>query len=114
MLRKLISIGLAGLLMLSCITGALATSAEPAETGNAEDIYVPDSETYEDDFQTEYWEPLPDLTEEENAYDKLVALYNALGVPCSITYSDFSAAFAASAGKSNGFFSSGTGPFRLP
>lgn len=96
MLRKLISIGLAGLLMLSCITGALATSAEPAETGNAEDIYVPDSETYEDDFQTEYWEPLPDLTEEENAYDKLVALYNALGVPCSITYSDFSAAFAAS------------------
>lgn len=96
MLRKLISIGLAGLLMLSCITGALATSAEPAETGNAEDIYVPDSETYEDDFQTEYWEPLPDLTEEENAYDKLVALYNALGIPCSITYSDFSAAFAAS------------------
>lgn len=96
MLRKLISIGLAGLLMLSCITGALATSAEPAETGNAEDIYIPDSGTYEDDFQTEYWEPLPDLTEEENAYDKLVALYNALGVPCSITYSDFSAAFAAS------------------
>ena len=96
MLRKLISIGLAGLLMLSCITGALATSAEPAEIGNAEDIYVPDSETYEDDFQTEYWEPLPDLTEEENAYDKLVALYNALDVPCSITYSDFSAAFAAS------------------
>lgn len=96
MLRKLISIGLAGLLVLSCITGALATSAEPAETGNTEDIYIPDSGTYEDDFQTEYWDPLPDLTEEENAYDKLVALYNALGVPCSITYSDFSAAFAAS------------------
>ena len=66
MLHKLISMA-SGLLIFTCISGALAAPtqlAESVKTGNA-DTYVIEGETYEDDFQKEYEEPAPALTNEE-------------------------------------------------
>lgn len=53
----------------------------------AQTIGVPDRETdYEDDFATEYEEPVPDLTDEENAYIKWQAFCEAFGISCTVTY----------------------------
>ena len=98
MLHKLISMGLAGLLIFTCISGALAAPtqlAESVKTGNA-DTYVIEGETYEDDFQKEYEEPAPALTNEENAYQKWVAFCQAFGISCNVTYEEFLSNFAAS------------------
>ena len=98
MLHKLIFMGLAGLLSFTCISGALAAPtqlAESVKTGNA-DTYVIEGETYEDDFQKEYEEPAPALTNEENAYQKWVAFCQAFGISCNVTYEEFLSNFAAS------------------
>ena len=99
MLRKLISASLACLLIFSCTAGVLAAPPEqmdPSEAIAPEEA-VDSAYTYdENEILTEYVEPIPDLTDEENAYDKLIAFYGAAGLPCDITYENFLDCFAAS------------------
>ena len=99
MLRKLISASLACLLIFSCTAGVLAAPPEqmdPLEAIAPEEA-VDSAYTYDENgILTEYVEPIPDLTDEENAYDKLIAFYGAAGLPCDITYENFLDCFAAS------------------
>lgn len=99
MLRKLISASLACLLIFSCTAGVLAAPPEqmdPSEAIAPEEA-VDSAYTYDENgILTEYVEPIPDLTDEENAYDKLIAFYGAAGLPCDITYENFLDCFAAS------------------
>lgn len=99
MLRKLISTSLACLLIFSCTAGVLAAPPEqmdPSEAIAPEEA-VDSAYTYDENgILTEYVEPIPDLTDEENAYDKLIAFYGAAGLPCDITYENFLDCFAAS------------------
>lgn len=99
MLRKLISASLACLLIFSCTAGVLAAPPEqmdPSEAIAPEEA-VDSAYTYDENgILTEYVEPIPDLTDEENAYDKLIAFYSAAGLSCDITYENFLDCFAAS------------------
>lgn len=99
MLRKLISVSLACLLIFSCTAGVLAAPPEqmdPSEAIAPEEA-VDSAYTYDENgILTEYVEPIPDLTDEENAYDKLIAFYSAAGLSCDITYENFLDCFAAS------------------
>ena len=72
MLRKLISASLACLLIFSCTAGVLAAPPEqmdPSEAIAPEEA-VDSAYTYDENgILTEYVEPIPDLTDEENAYE---------------------------------------------
>lgn len=105
MYRKLISVCLSCLLVFSCITGALAMPAEPVEqtpiseggeTNSVLDTSMPNQQMGEDNFTKEYEEPIPNLTDEENAYQKWQVFCQAFGIPCDVTYDEFLSNFAAS------------------
>lgn len=84
-----------------CVSHASRTSGANAHirgrrNNSVLDTSMPNQQMGEDNFTKEYEEPIPNLTDEENAYQKWQVFCQAFGIPCDVTYDEFLSNFAAS------------------